>query len=479
MSKLSLTPGTTSQIIHVFIYDSTATTGAGKTALIHSDITAYYVRAGGTLTALTMETISTLGTWASTGDNYLGFKLLNDTNAPGVYELCLPNNILAAGTNQVVIQLRATGAAPCNIEIQLANVPSNVKAVSDDSTAADNLEAMLDGTGGVTLTTAIVGSITGNLSGSVGSVAGAVGSVTAMVTSNAIQISGDASAANKLEALLDGTGISQDVNLTMKSLTIANAGGTAIAVAGNTDALSITGNVLMDIIGSLSGSVGSVTGHTPQTGDSFALLGSPAVSVSADIAAVKADTGNLISRLGAWAGSGVNTVLGAFKAIASKVASAPSDIGGTFAPASHSLEAQRERGDAAWITGDLTVTPLSSTVSAGQVSDTKITCYQYQAFGPYVLTITDSDDAAVDLSASDLVFRVYRQGKPGTVLWSLTSTAGEITVAGASNNQVTLEDDDTHTESAGQYRWVLWDSTNDLVRGRGVLMIEAEAASGY
>lgn len=59
---------------------------------------------------------------------------------------------------------------------------------------------------------------------------------------------------------------------------------------------------------------------------------------------------NLLARLGAWTGSGVNTVLGAFKALLSKVASAPSDIGGTFDPAADSTEAIRDRGDAAWTT---------------------------------------------------------------------------------------------------------------------------------
>lgn len=131
-----LTPGITSVIKHVFLQDSAVTTGAGKTALAYTDITAYYVRAGGTLTQLTMETIATLGTWASTGDNYLGFKKLDDTNAPGVYELNLPNNILAAGVNQVTIQLRATGMAPCNIEIQLKDLAleagGNVAAIKAD-----------------------------------------------------------------------------------------------------------------------------------------------------------------------------------------------------------------------------------------------------------------------------------------------------------------------------------------------------------
>lgn len=64
-----------------------------------------------------------------------------------------------------------------------ATVTANMAQISGDSVAADNLEAMLDGTGGVTLTTAITGNITGNLSGSVGSVTGAVGSVTGAVGS--------------------------------------------------------------------------------------------------------------------------------------------------------------------------------------------------------------------------------------------------------------------------------------------------------
>lgn len=134
--KLALVPGSTSVIVHVFIGDSTSTAGAGKTGLTHSDVTAYYVRAGGTLTAMTMETISTLGTWASTGSNYLGFKKLDDTNAPGIYELHLPNNILAAGANQVVIQLRAAGAVPTQLEIQLANVPGNVQSIADGAITA-------------------------------------------------------------------------------------------------------------------------------------------------------------------------------------------------------------------------------------------------------------------------------------------------------------------------------------------------------
>ncbi len=58
----------------------------------------------------------------------------------------------------------------------------------------------------------------------------------------------------------------------------------------------------------------------------------------------------LLARLGAFTGTGVNTVLGFLKALLSKTASTPSDVGGTFDASTDSTEAVRDRGDAAWTT---------------------------------------------------------------------------------------------------------------------------------
>jgi len=53
------------------------------------------------------------------------------------------------------------------------------------------------------------------------------------------------------------------------------------------------------------------TGNTPQTGDAFARLGLPAgASVSADVAAVKGDTGTILSDVNTGAGA-IYTRLGA------------------------------------------------------------------------------------------------------------------------------------------------------------------------
>ena len=99
-----------------------------------------------------------------------------------------------------------------------------------------------------------------------------------------------------------GASVSADVAAVKvdTAATLADTGtdGVVVAAASKTGyALTATtglGNQTANITGNLSGSVGSVTGHTPQTGDSFARLGAPAgASVSADIAAIEAQTDDI------------------------------------------------------------------------------------------------------------------------------------------------------------------------------------------
>lgn len=65
------------------------------------------------------------------------------------------------------------------------------------------------------------------------------------------------------------------------------------------------------------------------------------------LALILADTGTLLARLGAWTGSGVNTILGAFRALVNKAAgvATPTDLttgDGTFTNTTDSLEASRD-----------------------------------------------------------------------------------------------------------------------------------------
>lgn len=132
-------------------------------------------------------------------------------------------------------------------------------------------------------------------------------------------ISSDVTAANNAESFFDGTGYAGTNNVIPTVTTVTGLTPAAIADA-----------VLEE----------SIADHYTVP-----------LSLAAYINSFNSQFVNLTARLGAWTGSGVNTVLGAFKALLSKTATVPSDIGGTFDPATDSTEAIRDRGDAAWVTG--------------------------------------------------------------------------------------------------------------------------------
>lgn len=129
--------------------------------------------------------------------------------------------------------------------------------------------------------------------------------------------------------------------------------------SNGTRTLSTFGTLIADIWANATRTLSAATNITstggttvPQTGDSYARLGAPAgASVSADIASNSTNISTILSRLGAITGSGINTVLGFFRALANKAAAlTPTDLssGGTFDNTADSLEAIRDRGDAAW-----------------------------------------------------------------------------------------------------------------------------------
>lgn len=66
---------------------------------------------------------------------------------------------------------------------------------------------------------------------------------------------------------------------------------------------------------------------------------------------------SILARIGAFTGTGVNTVLGFFLALMKKDAETPSDIGGTFDPGADSTQAIRDHGDTAWGVGGSVIPP--------------------------------------------------------------------------------------------------------------------------
>lgn len=226
--KEILKRGATSNILRVFLPDSTSTSGAGKTGLTNSSsglIISTIADVEATATTYTsaasnVETITTLGTFAAPSSGKARFKEVDATNFPGIYEIQIADaRFNVSNAQQLLVSIQCTGVAPTFAEVQLVTVdlydstrfgltalpnaaaealgglatlsanqssggtiPANMVAISGDVTAADNLEAATDGTGynvgGGSIiaasVTGAVGSVTGNVGGNV---AGSVNSV--------------------------------------------------------------------------------------------------------------------------------------------------------------------------------------------------------------------------------------------------------------------------------------------------------------
>ena len=125
MPKVYVDRGATSRIFHIFIQDSSVTTGAGLVGLGFASpgLVSAYIRPGeAASTALTLET-GTLGTWvAPTSNAHMRFVMIHPVDMPGWYEIQLPDALLdTTGTRKSlgIILQGAASMAPCNLEIQL------------------------------------------------------------------------------------------------------------------------------------------------------------------------------------------------------------------------------------------------------------------------------------------------------------------------------------------------------------------------
>lgn len=133
MKSIILPTATANYICHIFIQDTSSVTGGGLTGLTFdsSGLTGYYMRSGASAAVqLTMVTIGTLGTYAPDTAAKCGFKEVDATNMPGVYEIQLANNCLATGADAVTVMFKgATNMAPVVLEIQMRNVPGDTRAI--------------------------------------------------------------------------------------------------------------------------------------------------------------------------------------------------------------------------------------------------------------------------------------------------------------------------------------------------------------
>jgi hypothetical protein len=163
--------GTTSGILPLFLQDSSSSTGAGLAGLVYNSagLTCYYKRSDGTAAAaVTLADITTLGTWVSGG-----FKAIDGTNAPGLYEFHPPDAALASGAKWVAFYFKgATNLAQTPVLVEL--------------TATDNQDAaqLLDLAAGVETSRTLRQSLRLILAALVGKLSGAAGTTVTVRDTN-------------------------------------------------------------------------------------------------------------------------------------------------------------------------------------------------------------------------------------------------------------------------------------------------------
>lgn len=281
MQNLTIKAGTVDVSCVIRIVDSTDGTPETGVTSATSGIDLQYRREGAVSTAITESDLTNLNDAHSDG----GMKHIGN----GYYRLDLPDAACAAGAAGVLVHGTVTGMVVVGAYINLTQVPADVTYISGDATAADNLEALFDGTG----YEPVIGNGV-NLSGVVakGTLSGTHSATTADLGTSAPanDISGmtlyfpDDKLSRVIDSYNTGTGVatfspSVAVTLTngdnwvlypsppystgtVPNVNVAQVSGDATAADNLEAMLDGTGSVTLtaDVSGNLSGSVGSVTG---------------------------------------------------------------------------------------------------------------------------------------------------------------------------------------------------------------------------
>lgn len=179
----------------------------------------------------------------------------------------------------------------------------------------------------------------------------------------------------------------------------------------------------------------------PQTGDTYALANGASgfVAIKGVVDTVSTNVSTALARLGAWTGTGLNTILGAFRALAAKAAAlTPTDLSTTttFDNTTDSAEAIRDRGDAAWTTGSAGTIPVLRGIVTRSGS-TFFVSYHLVVNGAIIagaslssLSVTFYDEDGTDLTFS---------GTPTAHATGIVYTSGTLGTAVTDNRPVKVK----------------------------------------
>jgi hypothetical protein len=332
--------GQTSIVVRFKIRNSSVSTGAGLTGLTSAssglkistiadnESTATTYTAGGS----TIETITTLGTYAAPTATKCRFKEVDSTNHPGVYEAQIADARFAVASSKslLVSVSGATNAAECDFVIPLRSVDP-YDGVRGGMTSLANAAAGAAGGLWILGTNAPAATTLTGIAASGGTPAsdalkltgGAASTTSGGTAGRGFYSLGGAGAATTNGAAsgtrFEGGG----------TTTVSGGRGLHLVGTGTSADLGVEANGMSGNIHGVLDTVTTYTGNTPQTGDTYARLGAPAgASVSADIAAIKSDTGTILTDVNSGAGA-IYTRIGApaGASIAADIASVKTSVG--------------------------------------------------------------------------------------------------------------------------------------------------------
>lgn len=200
-------------------------------------------------------------------------------------------------------------------------------------------------------------------------------------------------------------------------------------------------------VNSLGAAVNTANTNITQTFDAVDAVATVVNETHSDLAGVDLSVTSILNRIGAFTGTGVNTVLGFFRALARTDATLPSDIGGTYDPSTDSLQSQQD--------GTETNVSVSSFTQAAldQLAAITITVQSPLSIDGDELTIVqgddyyDTDSRAITVSVTG-TFPDWTSGTTNLTLVSLgvsQAVSGTITDATGSTRSLKYEIPSTAT----------------------------------
>lgn len=185
------------------------------------------------------------------------------------------------------------------------------------------------------------------------------------------------------------------------------------------------------------------------------------------VTAILVGVNQLTSRITSTLFSGITQLSHWLGAIAGKTADTATrteinatTAGATYNETTDSQEAIRDRGDAAWVTGDVSTAPIYVLPTKGTQQDRRastdeIRIYRTEGY-TLVRTVTDAAGANVDLSAKTLEMIIEGENRNDKAV----ILDADISVGGTGNATYTIEIPTTVSAKADKtYSFYLWDKT--------------------